>query len=55
MWTLEGVTVATDQWFGHRADPTSEWATTAGVWIFAVLTLVTLVPLLLHLRGIDRG
>lgn len=54
MWTLEGVTVATDQWFGHRADPSSEWATPAGVWLFAVLTVVTLVPLVLHLRAVDR-
>jgi hypothetical protein len=55
LWTLEGVTVATDQWFGHRADPASEWATPAGVWIFAVLTVVTLVPLVLHLRALDRS
>lgn len=54
MWTLEGVTVATDQWFGHRADPTTEWATLSAMWLFVGLTVVTLVPALLHLRALDR-
>ena len=54
LWTLEGVTVATDQWFGHRADPSTEWATIGAAWIFVVLTVVTLIPLLLHLRCVDR-
>lgn len=53
LWTLEGVTVATDQWFGSQADPSSEWATVGGMWLFIGLTLVTLVPMLLHLRALD--
>jgi hypothetical protein len=53
LWTLEGVTVATDQWFGWRADPSTEWATTGAVRLFAVLTVVTAVPLWLHLRHVD--
>lgn len=55
LWTLEGVTVATDQVFGHRADPSSEWATPGGAVVFAVLTVVTLVPLLALLRRVDEG
>lgn len=53
MWTLEGVTVATDQLFGHAADPTTEWATTGAAGMFAVLTVVTGLPLLQHLRSLD--
>ena len=53
-WTLEGATVATDQWFGHRADPSTEWATTGAVWLFVGLTAVTLVPAFLHLHALDR-
>lgn len=54
LWTLEGVTVATDQWFGHRADPTTEWATLGAMWLFVGLTVVTLVPAFLHLHALDR-
>jgi hypothetical protein len=54
LWTLEGVTVAVDQLFGYAMDPTTEWATREASGIFAVLTVITLVPLLLHLRGVDR-
>lgn len=54
LWTLEGVTVAVDQMFGYAMDPTTEWATREASGIFAVLTVITLVPLLLHLRAVDR-
>ena len=53
-WTLEGVTVATDQLFGHAADSGSDWATPAGAGLFAVLAVVTLVPTALLLRALDR-
>ena len=53
LWTLEGVTVAVDQLFGYAADPTTEWATREASAIFAVLTAITLVPLLLHLHAVD--
>ncbi|MFP5218150.1 MAG: hypothetical protein ACLGIG_00220 [Actinomycetes bacterium] len=53
-WTLEGVTVATDQLFGHAADPSTEWATPAAAVLFAVLAVVTLVPAVLHVRALDR-
>lgn len=53
-WVLEGITVATDQWFGHRADPTTEWATLGAMWLFVGLTVVMLVPAFLHLHALDR-
>lgn len=51
-WLLEAIGVAVDQWFGHRADPTSDVATTAGVVLFVVLAGATLVPLVLWLRAV---
>lgn len=53
MWTLEGITVATDQWFGHRMDPSTEWATIEAAWLFVALAVVTLVPAVVHLRALD--
>lgn len=51
-WVIEAVGVAVDQWFGHRADPTSDVATLAGVALFVVLASATLVPLVLWLRAV---
>ncbi len=51
-WLLEAVGVAVDQWFGHRADPTSDVASQAGVVLFAVLATATLLPLALWLRSV---
>jgi hypothetical protein len=48
--TLEAVSVAVDQWFGHRADPSQP---TAAVAMFVVLALVGTVPMLAFLRSID--
>jgi hypothetical protein len=48
--TLESVSVAVDQWFGRRADPS---VSTAVVVSFAVLAVVSAVPMLLFLRSID--
>lgn len=50
-WLIEAIGVAADQWFGHRADPTSAVATQGGVVVFVVLAAATLVPLVLWLRG----
>jgi hypothetical protein len=55
MWLLEGVTVAVDQWVGHRADPTSSVATLGGAWLFAALAVVTVVPLVAFFRRVDAG
>lgn len=54
MLTLEGVGVATDQWFGSRADPTSAAASMTMVPVFAGLAVVIGTVLALHLRAVDR-
>lgn len=54
MLTLEGVGVATDQWFGARADPTSPAASMAVVPAFAALAVVTGTMLAIYLHHIDR-
>jgi hypothetical protein len=56
MFTLEGIGVATDQWFGSRADPFSPAASMTMVPAFAAVAVVTGTVLALHLHGIDgRG
>jgi hypothetical protein len=50
---VEAVGVATDQWFGSTADPTSAVATTGGVVLFVVIGLIAIVPLVLYFRGGD--
>jgi hypothetical protein len=52
MWALEGVTIAADQWFGHRADPSSDVVSTAAVPGFLVTGLVTLSILVVFLRHV---
>lgn len=49
-WFLEGIGVAVDQWWGHRADPDSTVVSLAAVPMFAAVAAVTLVFLLLSLR-----
>jgi len=51
-WMIEAIGVAVDQWFGHRADPTSDVATLGGVVLFVVLAGATLIPLVLWLRAV---
>ena len=50
MFVLESVSIATDQWFGSRADPMSDLASMSMVPAFIA---VTLVPLVWYLRSID--
>jgi hypothetical protein len=52
-WQLESVGVACDQWFGHRADPTSTVTSSAAVVMFAVLSVVGLVPTWALLRKVS--
>jgi hypothetical protein len=52
LWLIESIGVATDQWFGSRADPESVIATTEGVYLFAALSAVALVAVLLLLRRV---
>ena len=54
MFVLESVGIATDQWFGSRADPTTGIASMSMVPAFAVLALVIAVPLVWYLRNVDR-
>jgi hypothetical protein len=54
MWLLEGITVALDQWMGHRADPTSDVATLGGVYLFSALAVIGIAPVVAffrHIRG----
>lgn len=54
MWLVEGVTVAVDQWMGHRADPTSDVATLGGAYLFAAVAVIGIAPVIAffgHLRG----
>lgn len=52
-WALEAVTVAIDQWMGHRADPASAVASDVMVIPFAVLAVVGAGVLWSFLRHID--
>jgi hypothetical protein len=50
--TLEAVSVAVDQWFGHLADPSQPVGTVA---LFVALAVVGAVPTLAFLRSIDSA
>jgi len=52
MWQVESVTVALDQWMGHQADPASDVATVGGAWLFVVMALVGIVPLVAFFRHV---
>jgi hypothetical protein len=50
MWVIESISVATDQWMAHQADPASNAASPSAVPLFASLALVGLVPVALFAR-----
>lgn len=50
MYVLEAIGVATDQWFGSAADPTSTVVSSSLVLPFAILAAVTLVATFVLLR-----
>lgn len=52
MLTLEGVGVATDQWFGSQADPSSPAASMTMVPVFAGLAVVIVTVLARHLGAV---
>jgi hypothetical protein len=54
MFVLESISIATDQWFGSQAAPLSESASMSAVPAFAVLALLTAVPLLWYCQYLDR-
>ncbi len=55
MWPIESVGVAVDQWWGHRADPSSPVASAAVVPMFLALAVIGLVPLVAYFRAWRRG
>ncbi len=54
MWVVEALGIAVDQWYGHRADPTSTVASGALVPAFLVLALIGLVPVAAFVRDRRR-
>jgi hypothetical protein len=52
---LESIGVATDQWFGSSADPSSQMATMGGVVIFVVLAVIGTVALAVYVRSARGG
>jgi hypothetical protein len=53
-WFIEAIGVATDQWLGHAADPSSPVAAVAGTYLFGTLAVVGLVPLFFFFRQVRR-
>jgi hypothetical protein len=54
MWVIESVSIAVDQWFGARADPSSPVVSLTMVAPFVVLAVIGAVPLWLLLRSGSR-
>jgi hypothetical protein len=52
MWLLESITVGVDQWMGHSADPASNVATAAGAALFALMTVIGIVPVVAFFRRV---
>ena len=53
LWVIEATSVAVDQWFGVRADPTSQVVSLTLVGPFLALAAVGLAPLWLLLRAAE--
>jgi hypothetical protein len=52
---LESIGVATDQWFGSSADPSSDVATMGAAVMFAVLAVIGIVALAFYVRSALGG
>jgi hypothetical protein len=52
---LEGVGVASDQWFGAAADPGTPFASTAAVPLFLGVAAIGAIPLLVYLRHLGAA
>lgn len=50
---MEGIGVAVDQWFGHRADPLSPHASYGAIPLMIALAVINLVGLYFYLRAPD--
>lgn len=55
LWVLEAVSIATDQWFSHAADPPSPLASVGMVPAFAAVAVIGMIPLVLMLRRLHAG
>jgi hypothetical protein len=53
MWVLESISVAVDQWFGYRGDPSSTVVSLTMVPVFGALAAVGLLVLVIHLRHVE--
>lgn len=51
-WVLEAAGVAVDQWWGHRADPTSQVVSSGIVPLFVVVGVLTVWPLVSVLKDL---
>jgi len=51
-WVIESVGIATDQWFGARADSTTDFANAAVAPAFLIAAVVVAVPAALMLRAV---
>jgi len=55
LFAIESLSVASDQWWGVRADDTQpDWASLTMVPVFLALAVLTAVPLAVYLRNLDR-
>jgi hypothetical protein len=54
-WVIEGLGVAVDQGMGYRADPTTDWASAGGAWLFVATTIIGLIPAWAALRELPRN
>lgn len=52
---FEGIGIAVDQWFGHRADPVSPHASFEVIPLMVALALINLAGLYFYLRSPDRA
>jgi len=50
MWVIEALSIATDQWFGHQADPASTIVSTSLILPFVISAGIGFVPLWFFLR-----
>ena len=54
LFVLESISISVDQWFGSHADPSSSASSMTMVPVFAAVSLITLTPLVVFLRNLDR-
>jgi hypothetical protein len=54
VWVIEALGIATDQWFGARADPSTPFASAAASPAFLAWAAIGLVPLWFALRPLHR-